>query len=252
VSGSLPQLQQQALQRAGEFCARYVKPRHVGGRKGSGDDSPARRPQPKPGSFYRPRDPEASPLFHVVRDYFDEFERIYPERYQKAYGCWRPVIRTSIDKFVKCGDLKQGFARVRCPDCKAEYMVAFSCRQRSACPSCDQKRALMLALRLNAEVFDSVPHRQWVFTIPRRLRVYFRYDRSLLGKLCHAAYETVCEVFAMEPDGGSGVPAMVAATQTFGDLLNFHSHVHSVVAEGVFTETGAFIALPQVSMQRAE
>ncbi len=120
MSRSLPELQQQAVQRSDEFCARYVKPRRRTDRKagrGSTDDSPARRAQPKP-AFYHPRDHEASQLFQVVRDYFDEFERVYPERYQKGYGYWRAVIGTSIDKFVKCGDLKQGFARVRCPDCR--------------------------------------------------------------------------------------------------------------------------------------
>jgi hypothetical protein len=81
------------------------------------------------GKVYRTRDPEASPFFALVRDYFDEFERVYPERFQKQYGYWRPVIRNSIDKFLKCGDLKEGFARVRCPECSTEFFVAFSCRQ---------------------------------------------------------------------------------------------------------------------------
>ena len=55
-------------------------------------------------------------------------------------------------------------------------------RQRGCCPSCGQKRALMLSHRLQEEVFAQVPHRQWVFTIPKRLRLYLRYDQSLLGK----------------------------------------------------------------------
>ena len=139
---------------------------------------------------------------------------------QKAYGYWRPVIRASINKFLKCGDLKEGFARVSCPNCGKELFLAYSCRQRGTCPSCDQKRSLMLALRLNAQVFEAVPHRQWVFTIPRRLRVYFRYDRSLLGKLCQAAYGTVCDTFGLEADGAKGVPALVLTPQTQGDLLN--------------------------------
>jgi hypothetical protein len=84
-----------------------------------------------PRKFYRPRDHEASPFFKVVRDRFDEFERVYPERFQQRYGYWRPVIRSSIDKFLKCGDLKEGFARVKCKDCGEEFFVAFSCRQRS-------------------------------------------------------------------------------------------------------------------------
>jgi hypothetical protein len=64
-------------------------------------------------------------------DHFDEFEREYPERYQERCGYWRPVIRLSINKFLKCGDLKEWFAWMRCPDCHEEFFVAFSCRQRS-------------------------------------------------------------------------------------------------------------------------
>jgi len=127
MSRSLPELQQHAQERSEDFCGRYVKPRRRKGRKaarGTSDDTRARRPQAKRGGFYRPRDPEASLFFQVVRDHFDEFERVYPERYQRGYGYWRPVIRASIDKFVKCGDLKQGFARVRCPDCRKEFFVA--------------------------------------------------------------------------------------------------------------------------------
>ena len=121
--------------------------------------------------MYRPRNPEASPFFTLVRDHFDEFERVCEERFQPNYGYWRPVIRTAIDKFLKCGDLREGFARVRCPDCGKEFFVAFSCRQRCCCPSCDQKRALLLGMRLAEEVFAPVSHRQWVLTIPKRLRI---------------------------------------------------------------------------------
>ena len=161
------------------------------------------------------------------------------------------MIRSSINKFLKCGDLKEGFARVRCPDCHEEFFVAFSCRQRSCCPSCDQKRALLLAHRLNNDVLADVPHRQWVFTIPKRLRVYFRYDRALLGKLCRAAYDTVCEVFKLEIEGDCGIPAMIGFIQTFGDLVHWHPHIHTIVPEGVFTETGRFVHIPDIFNHRA-
>ncbi len=201
--------------------------------------------------FYRPRNPSASPFFRIVQQYFDDFEKVYPERYEKKYGFWRKVIRSSIDKFLKCGDLKEGFARVKCKNCGEEFFVGFSCRQRSCCPSCDQKRSLLLAHRLKEEVFTNVPHRQWVFTIPKRLRVYFRFDRSLLGKLCRVAWETVRDVYALEVDGDSGIPAMVGAVQTFGDLVHWHSHVHAIVAEGVFTPSGHFVHIPDIWLHRA-
>ncbi len=61
-----------------------------------------------------------------------------------------------------------------------------------------------------------------------------------------AAYGTVCDVYGLDPDAGNGVPAMVAAVQSFRDLLNFDPHAHSVVAEGVFLETGKFVGLPSI------
>jgi len=198
--------------------------------------------------FYRPRNHGSSPFFRVVQQNYKEFEQVYPERFQQKYGYWRPVIGASIAKFVKCGDPKQGFARVRCPDCKEEFFVAFSCRQRGCCPSCAQKRALLLGYRLQEEVFANVSHRQWVFTIPKRFRLYFRYDRSLLGKLCRAAYETVREVYTKEVDGDCGMPAMVAAVQTFGDLVHWHPHIHAIVADGVFTDSGYFVHIPETSL----
>ncbi len=66
--------------------------------------------------MYHPRNPEVSPFFRLVREYFDKFERVYYERFQSKYGCWRPVIHTAIDKFLNCGELREGFARMRCPE----------------------------------------------------------------------------------------------------------------------------------------
>ena len=132
MSGSLPQLQEHAEAASEAFCRRYVQPPKRKLRRSCRthpkfDSTPQTHPRPKSGGFYRPRDHAASPFFKIVRDNFDKFEKVYPERYQERYGYWRPVIRSSIDKFVKCGDLKEGFARVRCPDCKEEFFVALFC-----------------------------------------------------------------------------------------------------------------------------
>jgi hypothetical protein len=120
------------------------------------------------------------------------------------------------------------------------------------CPSCDQKRSLILGHRLINEVLASVPHRQWVFTIPKRLRIFFRYDRRLLGKLCRAAYETVRETYMLELDVEDGyVPGMVGAVQTHGELVHWHAHIHCLVSEGVFTQSGHFVHVPDIWLYRA-
>jgi hypothetical protein len=124
MSHALAAIQENAASAADAFCRRSEP---APSRKGQLNVRNSQRcvrtehPRPKIGGFYRPRDHEASPFFKIVRDRFDDFERVYPERYQEHYGYWRPVIRSSIDKFFKCGDLKEGFARVRFPDCKAVH-----------------------------------------------------------------------------------------------------------------------------------
>ena len=89
--------------------------------------------------------PRQSPLYRTIERYFPEFERIYDARYAKRYGPWRPIIGDVVRKFLRCGDLHFGFARVRCSDCRHEMFVAFSCQQRCFCPSCHQKRTLLTA-----------------------------------------------------------------------------------------------------------
>jgi hypothetical protein len=132
---------------------------------------------------YRRRTPREAPLFQLLEKHFDEFERVYPDRYQERYGFFRPVIRKAVDAFLGCGDLREGFARGRCPDCGHNLFVAFSCKQRGICPSCHQKRMLVTAINIAENVAVAVPHRQFVFTMPKHFRAYFRYDRELLKHL---------------------------------------------------------------------
>ena len=74
--------------------------------------------QPLP--LYRPRDPQTSDLWRLMDQHFDFFRQVYDERFQAKYGFWRPVIERSVAAFLKCGDLQEGFARVRCTSCKHE------------------------------------------------------------------------------------------------------------------------------------
>lgn len=131
--------------------------------------------------FYRPRQPQETPFYKLVAQFYPEFERVYEERYQERYGFWRPIIARAVERFLDCGDLKKGFARVRCPKCRHELFVAFSCRGRCVCPSCHQKRALEKAVWVAEEVCAQVAHRQFVFTIPKRLRIYFRLRSLAVG-----------------------------------------------------------------------
>ncbi len=196
--------------------------------------------------FYRRRNPFGSPLWKLLDKYFYIFKAVYQERYESKYGFFRSCIDYAVAKFLKCGDLREGFARVHCSGCGHDMFVAFSCKSRCLCPSCHQKRILELGMHVVEDVCFRVPHRQFVFTIPKRLRIFFRYDRDLLKKLPKLAWEVIMEVYQSVLDRDDVVPGMIATVQTHGELAHFHPHCHGIVTDGAFTSNGKFIPLPDL------
>jgi hypothetical protein len=152
---------------------------------------------------YRPRNPRASPLWQCARRHGGELREA--GRFQRA------VEERAIERFIECGDPHHGFARIYCDACGHDYLLAFSCKTRYFCPSCHQKRVLLYGEWVEKTVLVPVPHRQYVFTLPRLIRHFFGRRRAW-----------------------------------FGDLVNFNPHLHVLAADGAFLPGGRFIALPRV------
>ena len=203
--------------------------------------------------IYRPRDPRKTPLWGLLDTLYERVKGSWEERFERKYGYWRGLADEAVARYLDCGVWDNGFARVRCRKCPQEFLVAFSCKGRGLCPSCGAKRAAELAAFLVDEVVEDVGHAQWVFTIPKMLRVYFLHHRELLGALSQAAAETAKELLAaaaMEEKGFR--PGLVAVVQTFGDRANFHPHVHALVTRGGWMASGEWVPVPYVDEQAAE
>jgi hypothetical protein len=80
-------------------------------------------------------------LYRLVQAHFTEVHDDWEERFDGCYWFWRSFTDKAIGAFLDCGILENGFTRVRCGACGAEYLVAFSCKGRGLCPSCAAKRA---------------------------------------------------------------------------------------------------------------
>lgn len=81
------------------------------------------------------------------------------------------------------------------------------------------------------ELLGEVPIRQYVVTIPKMLRLGFKYDRKLLGELSRCFYETIKEIFlAAAPQAESSLagspvlPAMISSVQTYEERLSHQEH----------------------------
>ena len=177
---------------------------------------------PTPSRIYRRRQPEKTVLYRALAHSFETFRKGNEERFQPTFGHFRKVIQDTVYKFLDCGIFDRGFARARCPKCRHEFLVALSCKLRCICPSCHQKRELLWADWAVEELLEQVPHRQVVLSIAKRLRVFFRYDRRLLGDLAACAWRALRLYFKLYYDDDSILPGAVGFIATAGEFLGWH------------------------------
>jgi hypothetical protein len=128
-------------------------------------------------STYVRRRPEDTVLHRVVREHLETF---LAEARLRGGGEGLPAfVEREFREFPSCGVLARGFARFRCTDCQREILVAFSCKGRGFCPSCCGRRMAELAAHLVDGVLGGLPMRQWVLTLPYRLRYVLAWDHRL-------------------------------------------------------------------------
>jgi hypothetical protein len=123
------------------------------------------------GAVYRPRRPTETPLYPVVQHHLETFLAEAQSADPMGWGVPRWVER-DFRSYLRCGILAHGFARVRCTDCGHDRLLAFSCKGRGVCPSCNARRMAEVAAHLTDEVIPHLPVRQWVLSVPKRLRPF--------------------------------------------------------------------------------
>jgi len=158
-------------------------------------------PQPKPAQYlsapsapsakpaqltkaYNPRHPERTLLYRTVAEHFETWLDLASAGQFDGQGDHHtpaPYVEKAFRKYLECGIFAHGFARARCDDCGHDYLVAFSCKGRGVCPSCNTRRMAEAAAHLTDHVFPRLPVRQWVLSVPKRLRYYLQRDKGALN-----------------------------------------------------------------------
>jgi hypothetical protein len=78
------------------------------------------------------------------------------------HGPLRSIVKRAVYRFLECGILEYGFARVVCKNCKSEFVVGLSCKTRLLCPSCQAKRLTLWSEWLGERLLAKVPHSESV------------------------------------------------------------------------------------------
>ena len=174
-------------------------------------------------------------LYQIVRDHFETF-RAQAAGLRDGEGLPRFVERAFV-QFLRCGWLAGGFARFRCARCGLDRLVAFSCKGRALCPRCGGRRMAERAAHLVDRVLPDVPVRQWVLSLPHRLRYTLAWDhdlcRAVAGLLARAVFRLLRER-ARDAGIADGRGGGIVVIQRFGGALNLNVHFHALILDGVF------------------
>jgi ribosomal protein S27E len=193
-------------------------------------DQPADR-SPSGVQYARHR-PEETLLYQFIDDHYPDFLAQI-----ESDGRTLPrFARREFEGYLKCGRLEHGFLRVRCTECHAEKLVAFSCKRRGFCPSCGARRMVESAALLVDEVLPAVPMRQWVLSVPFALRFLFASNATAMGEALRIVYRTISG-FLIHQAGltrATGQSGAVTLVQRFGSALNLNVHFHMLIPDGVY------------------
>jgi Putative transposase/Transposase zinc-binding domain len=204
---------------------------------------------------YRPRDAEHTVLHQVVAEHLEAFLGAVAEA---GDGTSLPqFVEREFREFLLCGVFEGGVARFQCKGCGREHLVPFSCKGRGWCPSCGGRRMTERAAHLVDAVLPWVPVRQWVLTVPYRLRYQMAWNHGLSRAVLGVYTRALGNVYARGARAHGvegGQTGMVTALQRAGGALNTNVHFRTLVLDGVFTEApgGALAFHPAPGPSNAE
>jgi hypothetical protein len=204
---------------------------------------------------YAQHRPEQTLLYRIVAEYLETF--LGEARSEHERGLPKYAER-ELRAYLECGIHTHGFVRARCRQCRKELLVAFSCKKRGVCPSCNARRMCGTAAHLVDCVFPSIPIRQWVLSVAFELRLLLAKNHRALSavgrifvrKVFHWQREQTALAEIPRVRGGA-----VCFPQRFGGSLNLNVHYHVAVPDGVFTDGGEraiFNPLPPPSHEDLE
>ena len=181
--------------------------------------------------------PETTLLYQLVEQHYPVFRELRAE-------AGRPLpdyVEAEFDAYLKCGRLEEGFLRLRCEQCHAEKLVAFSCKKRGFCPSCGARRMAETAALLADEILPERPLRQWVLSLPMALRFLLATRPAVLSAVLGVVYRAISGHLLRgarltRRDAHTGAVTLI---QRFGSALNLNVHLHMIFVDGAYRSDGS-------------
>ena len=110
-------------------------------------------------------------MVQIFRDHLEPFKERYPELVVKD-------VEENVQKMMGCGLEANGYFEYFCVKCGGRKVVAFTCKSRF-CLRCSKVYIDNWTNKMRKTVFEWIPHRHVILTVPGSLWEYFHNKEML-------------------------------------------------------------------------
>lgn len=145
----------------------------------------------------------------------------------------------AVNAILLCRTPALGGELHRCDHCGKETKRYHSCRNRH-CPVCQGERAWEWVQKQMKKLLP-VPYFHVVFTVPEELHTVFRYNKRLTYDLLFRLGAETLQSFFVDPRHVGAQGGFLGVLHTWGQMLQYHPHVHWIVPSGGVDEHGNWV-----------
>ncbi|RLJ05214.1 MAG: transposase [Candidatus Aenigmatarchaeota archaeon] len=164
--------------------------------------------------------------------------RIYGKQYLELYGDRMPWIHKKVIKDIcDCRSGSFGTILYACHDCQTIQSIPCCCGNRH-CPTCQQGKADQW---LHKQMDNLLPTHYFLLTItlPQGLRDIARsHQKTVYATMFSCAHEALRTLARDKRFVGSSRIGYLAVLHTWGNMLQYHPHIHLVIPGGAVSEDG--------------
>ena len=162
---------------------------------------------------------------YTIQDIFKTYGVEYIKKYNLSKEQWKV-----FNSIINCGTKNLGYHICTCKECGEEYFGYNSCRNRH-CPMCQNYAREKWIQKETSYLLDS-KYFHIVTTVPYELNEIFLHNNKICYNiLFKATKESILEL-CNDSKWLGAKPGITSILHTWGQTLEFHPHIHSIVTGG--------------------
>lgn len=169
-----------------------------------------------------------------IQDIFRQYGLNYTKKHKLSKEQWKV-----LNSIMNCKTNVLGIHEIICNECGETHIGLNSCRNRH-CPNCQSYAREKWIEKENSYILNC-PYFHIVTTIPSELNEIVLYNSKICYDILFKATSESILTLANDPKWLGAKVGITSILHTWGQTMEFHPHIHSIVTGGGLTNTNKWI-----------